>query len=325
MQRFSAGKPLTIFLLTVALFLFSIPGWSQKIITGRITDSQNNEPLAGATVHIEGTIHGDAADADGYFELKVPEQYASAVLVFRSIGYYEAEKKYDFTSGRDLGVIALSPSSIGLNEIKVLASFVNKEGDKPLVVSTISAADIETKLGNQEFPEILKSVPSVYTTRQGGGMGDARINLRGFGSENIGLLINGIPVNGMENGAVYWSNWAGLADVTQSIQVQRGLGASKLGIPSVGGTINIVTKSIDAEAGGSVYYGVGNDGYQKLGFNVSSGLMKNGWAFTLAGSHTKGDGYVRGTNFEGWSYFVNLSKRLGEAHLLSFTAFGAPQ
>lgn len=325
MQRFSAGKPLNTFLLTLCLLFASFPCWGQKIITGRITDAQSNEPLAGATVHIEGTTHGNATDADGYFKLKVPEQYTSAVLVFRSIGYYETEKKSDFASGTDLGVIALSPSSIGLNEIKVLASFVNKEGDKPLVVSTISDADIETKLGNQEFPEILKSVPSVYTTRQGGGMGDARINLRGFGSENIGLLINGIPVNGMENGAVYWSNWAGLADVTRSIQVQRGLGASKLGIPSVGGTVNIITRSIDAEAGGSVYYGVGNDGYQKIGFNVSSGLMKNGWALTLAGSHTKGDGYVRGTNFEGWSYFVNLSKRLGDAHLLSFTAFGAPQ
>jgi hypothetical protein len=36
-------------------------------------------------------------------------------------------------------------------------------------------------------------------------------------------MINGVPVNDMENGAVYWSNWAGLSDVT-SANVQRGLG-----------------------------------------------------------------------------------------------------
>ena len=60
----------------------------------------------------------------------------------------------------------------------------------------------------------------------GGGYGDGRINLRGFNSENVAVLINGIPVNDMENGRVYWSNWAGLGDVTSSMQVQRGLGAS---------------------------------------------------------------------------------------------------
>ena len=50
----------------------------------------------------------------------------------------------------------------------------------------------------------------------------------------------------MENGRVYWSNWSGLGDVTAAMQVQRGLGASKLAINSIGGTINIITKSTDA-------------------------------------------------------------------------------
>lgn len=309
----------------ICMLTLSLTVRGQKTVNGQIVDSQTNEPVIGATIVIKGTTQGTSSDSDGNFQLKLPAGQTSPTLVFRYIGYTEQSEQLSAHSPSQLGIIKLQPSSIGLNEIKVLASFVNKEGDKPLVVSTVSAADIETKLSNQEFPEILKSIPSVYATKQGGGMGDARINLRGFGSENIGLLINGIPVNGMENGAVYWSNWAGLADVTQSIQVQRGLGVSKLGVPSVGGTINIITKSIDAEAGGSVYYGMGNDGYQKMALNVSTGLMKNGWALTLAGSHTEGDGYVRGTNFKGWSYFVNLSKRINADHLLSLTAFGAPQ
>ena len=57
-----------------------------------------------------------------------------------------------------------------------------------------------------------------------------------------GMPVNGMPVNDMENGRVFWSNWAGLSDVTSAMQVQRGLGSAKLPIPSVGGTINIVTK-----------------------------------------------------------------------------------
>ena len=45
---------------------------------------------------------------------------------------------------------------------------------------------------------------------------------------NVAVMIDGIPVNDMENGWVYWSNWFGLDAVTSNIQVQRGLGASKL-------------------------------------------------------------------------------------------------
>lgn len=69
--------------------------------------------------------------------------------------------------------------------------------------------------------------------------------MRGFKSENIAVMVNGIPMNDMEWGGLYWSNWAGLSDVTRSMQTQRGLGASKVSAPSVGGSINIVTRTID--------------------------------------------------------------------------------
>lgn len=214
---------------------------------------------------------------------------------------------------------------VNVDEVIILSSFAKSITDKPIVLSTVSSKDILTKLGNQEFPEILKYTPSIYATKMGGGFGDSRVTLRGFGSENISTLINGVPVNGMENGSIYWSNWAGLADVAYRVQVQRGIGLSKLGLFSVGGTINIITKGADAQRGGWVHYGVGNDGYQKMGFSLSTGQSANGWAFTMSGSRTTGDGYVDATNFEAWSYFANLSKRINDRHSLSFTFFGAPQ
>lgn len=109
-----------------------------------------------------------------------------------------------------------------------------KDRQTPVAVSTIRASVIQEKLGNQEFPEILSTTPSIYATKQGGGFGDSRITIRGFDTQNSAVMINGIPVNDMENGAVYWSNWAGLSDVTTAIQVQRGLGSSKLAVSSVG-------------------------------------------------------------------------------------------
>lgn len=298
---------------------------AQHVISGKLLDAQKDEPLPGATIQLKGTTQGAVTDGDGHFSFKTKAE-GSQVLVFRCQGYVEQSLPVTLSKTEvRIGTVKLQPSSVGLDEIKILASFAGKKGESPIPYSTVSSEEIETRLSNQEFPEILKSTPSVYATKQGGGIGDARITLRGFDSNNIGVLINGIPVNGMENGAVYWSNWAGLADVAQSIQVQRGIGVSKLGIPSVGGTINIVTKTIDAQQGGSVFYGLGNDGYQKMSLSLSTGLMKNGWALTLAGSRTTGDGYVMGTNFEAWSYFVNVSKRINSDHLLSFTAFGAPQ
>lgn len=122
------------------------------------------------------------------------------------------------------------------------------------------------------------------------------------------MMINGVPMNDMEWGGVYWSNWAGLSDVTFSMQVQRGLGASKVAAPSVGGSINIVTNSIDVNKGGFVSYAMGNDGMNKMLFKVSTGVSKSGWAMTLLGGKTWGDGYIQGTNFEGYNSVYQCNK-----------------
>src|SRR6056297_1845743 len=311
-------------ILIVALMLISFASFGQTKVKGVLIDASTNETLIGASVVVEGTTIGTATALDGSFSITVPS--GEQKLIFSYVGYIEKIKVVDLAPGQevDLGKIALKADAIGLEEVKIVSSFA-KDRETPVAISTIKPDLIQEKLGTQEFPEILKSTPSIYATKQGGGYGDSRINLRGFDSNNIGVLINGVPVNGQENGKVYWSNWAGLSDVTQTMQVQRGLGASKLAISSVGGTINIITKTTDVKAGGSIYYGIGNDGYNKRSFTVSTGLLDNGWAVTASGSQTYGDGYVKGTNFEGWSYFLNVSKRVNDDHHLSFTAFGAPQ
>lgn len=311
-------------ILILALMLISFASFSQSTVKGILVDAQNGETLIGASVVVEGTTIGTSTSLDGSFSITVPSGNQKIILSY--VGYVEVIKDLSLTQGEDLdlGKIALEPSAIGLEEVRVVSSFA-KDRETPVAVSTIKPELIQEKLGTQEYPEILKSTPSVYVTKQGGGYGDSRINLRGFDSNNIGVLINGVPINGQENGKVYWSNWAGLSDVTQTMQVQRGLGASKLAISSVGGTINILTKTTDVKKGGNVYYGIGNDGYQKQSFTLSTGLLDNGWAVTLSGAHVFGDGYVTATNFEGWSYFLNISKRINENQSVSLTAFGAPQ
>lgn len=313
-------KKFSHFLCFVVLTCLTTFTYAQTTITGKIIDSDMNSPLPGANIIVKGTTNGATTNFDGDFTLKSDSNSGEVIISY--VGF--VSQTISFSGDTDLGTIKLMSSNVGLDEIMIIAS-VAVDRKTPVAVSTIRAEEISLKLGTQEFPEVLKSTPGVYATKSGGGYGDGRINLRGFNSENVAVMINGVPVNDMENGRVFWSNWAGLGDVTSSMQVQRGLGASKVAVPSVGGTINIISKTTDIEEGGNFYTTLANDGYKKFGVTYSTGLMSNGLAATVSASKTDGDGYVMGTQFNAVSYFVNLSKELNEKHKLSFTAFGAKQ
>ena len=315
-------KHLIQFLLVAVLLVFTSAAWAQTTVHGQLVDAETGEPLVGAAVMVEGTTQGSVTDIDGYFKQSVA---SNATLLFKYIGYKDQKKKITQKGASvELGTIKMQPDAVMLSDVTITSS-VAVARKTPVAVSTVDPVFIEEKLGSQEFPEILKSTPGIYTTKDGGGYGDAQTRIRGFKSENVAMMINGVPMNGMENQKVYWSNWAGLSDVTRSMQVQRGLGAAKVSVPAVGGSINIVTKSTEAKRGGFVSYGMGNDGYNKILFSVSSGLSKDGWAFTLLGGKTWGDGYIQGTEFEGYNWFASIAKRFNDNHQLSLTAFGAPQ
>ncbi len=316
-------KAIFSIVLSAVFSLFSLAALAQGTVKGIVVDNETNEALIGASVTVVGTTTGTVTNVDGVFSLDVKSGAQKIQISF--IGYTTKVMDVTVADGRsvDLGTVKLASDAVGINEVMVLAS-VAVARRTPVAVSAIQPQQIAEKLGTQEYPEILKSTPGVYATRQGGGFGDSRINVRGFDMTNTAVMINGVPVNDMENGWVYWSNWAGLSEVTRSMQVQRGLGASKLSIGSVGGTINIITKTTDAERGGSFYSGIGNDGFKKNSFTLSTGLNDNGLAMTISGAHTVGDGWADGTQFEGWSYFLSISKRWTN-QTLSFTAFGAPQ
>lgn len=315
-------KHLIQILLIAMLSVFSAGAWAQTTVRGQLVDAETGEPLVGAAVMVEGTTQGSTTDIDGYFKQSVA---SNATLLFKYVGYKDLKKKIaQKGASADLGAIKMEPDAVMLADVTITSS-VAVARKTPVAASTLDPVFIEEKLGTQEFPELLKATPGVYVTKDGGGFGDAQTRVRGFDSDNVAMMINGVPMNGMENQKVYWSNWSGLSDVTRSMQVQRGLGASKVSSPAVGGSINILTKSTDAKKGGFASYAMGNDGLNKILLGVSSGLSKDGWAFTLLGGKTWGDGYIQGTEFEGYTWFASVAKRFNENHQLTLTAFGAPQ
>jgi outer membrane receptor protein involved in Fe transport len=314
-------KNITKFAVVTIAMALAYTATAQTAVKGQVADAETGEPLIGVSITVTGSTQSTITDENGNFTVNVP---ANATLSFSYIGYRDIKQRITQSGAVNLGIVRMEVNAFALDDVTITSSIAIAR-KTPIALSTIDPLQIEAKLSTQEFPEILKSTPGVYATKDGGGYGDSKVNLRGFKSENIAVMINGVPMNDMEWGGVYWSNWAGLSDVTRSMQVQRGIGASKVSAPSVGGSINIVTKTIDAERGGSVSYGIGDDGYNKFLFSVSTGLTKGGWALTLLGGKTWGNGYVQGTEFEGYNYFINIAKRINDSHQLSFTAFGAPQ
>lgn len=286
-------------------------------VSGTIVDEQGL-PLVGASVTVPGTTYGTTTDINGMFVFKVDASAKNLVVSY--VGY----KDKNLAVKSRLGQIELESDATALEDI-IITQSVAVARKTPVAVSTLTQETIAERIGTMELPEVLNTTPGVYAHKQGGGFGDSEIRMRGFQQANVAVMINGVPINDMEWGGTYWSNWMGLADVTRSMQTQRGLGASKISSPSVGGSINIVTAGLEAKKGGKVFYGVGNDGMNNVGFSYSTGMSEDGWAMTMLFSQKSGDGWVQGTEFESYNYFFNLSKRLNNRHQLSFTAFGAPQ
>ncbi|KLT67250.1 TonB-dependent receptor domain-containing protein [Pedobacter sp. BMA] len=307
------------------LFAFSgIFSMAQTIIKGKVIDDVTKETLPGVSVIVKDFKAGTSTGGDGTFQLKVSGSGRATVSI-NSVGYIVKELIVNLNGAvQDLGVIPIVSSGFSMKDVNVTAG-VAVERKTPIAISTIRAEQIENKSPNAEFPEILKGMPSIYTSKAAGGFGDSRVTIRGFDMTNVAVMINGVPVNDMENATVYWSNWSGLMDVASSVQVQRGIGASKLSVPSVGGTINVVTKPTELEAGGIFKNAIGNDGFQKYTLGYNTGLMKNGLAFSMLGSYNSGNGYIDGTGFQAWTYFLSAGWKINDKHTLTFSATGAPQ
>lgn len=316
-------KKITQFLTIAVVLLCTTVAFSQSTVKGKVMDSDMNAPLPGANVVEKGTTNGTTTDFDGNFTLTTKSN--SGVIVITYVGF--GSKSIAFNGNQDLGTIKLLSDNT-LDEVVIIGSGVIDlaEGRQtPIAVSTIKAKEIQEKIGTSDITATLVNTPSVYVAGQAGGFGDSRIAVRGFGQDNTAFLLNGQPINGMEDGLMYWSNWSGMADIANAIQIQRGLGSSKLAISSVGGTVNFVTKATDKRQGGFLQTGIANDDYFKTTLGYSTGMLENGWGVTAMLTHWQGDGYNDGTFGQGQNYFVSVGYKANDNHNFNFLITGAPQ
>ena len=250
---------------------------------------------------------------------KITQNLMVALTIFSSmaiVSQTEVKESTDDLTLTELEEVVLMGSGV----IDLAADRVT-----PVAVSTIKGSEIQKKIGAQDITMTLVNTPSVYVAGQAGGYGDSRIAVRGFEQDNTAYMLNGQPINGMEDGKMYWSNWSGMNDVASTVEIQRGLGASKLAISSVGGTVNFVMNSNNVREGGFVYAGVANDDYLKTTYSYNTGKSDDGWATSFLLTHWQGDGYNEGSFGQGQTYFFSVGKEINEKHSLNFLLTGAPQ
>lgn len=307
----------------------SLSAQQTAVVTGLVTNDEGT-PLPGAQVmvihQVTGATRGTLTSGNGRYMIRNLSPRGPYRIEARHLGYGTqtftvpsldpaATLEHDFR---------LPNEAVALDALEVFSSRA-EEQQTPVAYSTVDEIQIQRQLASRDLPLVLNTKPSVYATEAGGGAGDARVNVRGFSQRNVAVMINGVPVNDMENGWVYWSNWDGVGDFTKSIQLQRGLSVVNLATPSIGGSLNLITDPTTLETDLMLKQEFGNDGFRKTTAMGSSGMIGDRFAIMGAVIRKEGDGIIPGAYTNAWAYYGAASYILNDRNRLDLFATGAPQ
>lgn len=309
-------KTTFIFLST---FLFAtLLSASSVEVTGIVRDGETQLPLEGVAVTLDSTTATTLTNSKGEF-------------VFYNVG--EGEHTFSFNMDgyvyQSLRTGITGEESISLGIIELISvqretGILNKEDFIPTI--SLADEDLAADNENQNISGILSASRDVFVSAAAFTFGPARFRIRGYDSENTYVYINGIPFNELENGRVFWSAWGGLNDVTRNRETEIGLSPTRFSYGGVGGSTALDTRASSQREQIRLTQSFSNRSYNlRTMLTWSTGMLENGWAFSLSGSHRyAGEGYAPGTFYDSWSYFLSVDKKLGENHLLNLNVFGAP-
>jgi len=314
MNRSILGALVGIIMISGALF-------GQGTISGSVTDADGNT-LPGANVVVEGTTLGAAATLSGGYTINVPD--GSYTVTASVVGYKSSSASVRVSGSNASANFTLESASVALGGVEVLADRVDNTDAIPF--NEMTKADIDFRLGGRGLPKALSTLPNVYV-ENGGGWDDENVYVRGFDDRYTSYLINGVPMNDMENGNLYFSNWSVLADVASVVQVQRGAGSVNLATPSLGGVVNFMSAPASTEPGVQVKQEAGEHQYSKTAVTLNTGLMMDGkLAMMMSASRRTADKlFATGTYSDAWSYYFNASYSVNNDNRLEFIALGSPQ
>lgn len=180
--------------------------------------------------------------------------------------------------------------------------------------------------GNQNVSSQLTAGRDPYFSAASFNFSAVRFRIRGYESEHFGTYMNGISMDNLDNGFTPFGLWGGLNDVMRNRDASWGLHNTTYTFGDIGGNTNIDARASRQRAQTSVSFAASNRNYDnRIMVTHSSGMSKKGWAYSLSGSRRWADeGYVPGTYYDAWGYFLAVDKRINSKQLLSLVAFGAP-
>ncbi|HWN19820.1 MAG TPA: TonB-dependent receptor [Gemmatimonadales bacterium] len=220
-------------------------------IVGVVRSATNDSVLPRALVSIEGRPVNIQADAEGRFRIEdVPA--GKARISARLLGYAPTKETVVVPAGGARVVeLRLQPAAVQLAELTVIGTNADLEERRarlaqiPGSVALIESAEIRrTRQAN--FKDVLGFTPGVYVQPRFGAADESQISIRGSGLRNnfhargINILVNGMPYRNTDGFTDFES--LELAN-TESIEVYKGGNALRYGGSTLGGAINLETKT----------------------------------------------------------------------------------
>ena len=237
--RMHRSRFIIVFLLTLC-FTLPIYGQGSAVISGVVLDKVTGDPLPGASVFIEGTSIGAAANDEG--EYRIPRVPAGTyVLVATYIGYQEV--KTDITvAGEDIALnIEMEFTTFEGEDIVVTAQ---AEGQMAAINQQISANTITNVVSEdkiQDIPDVnaaesVARLPGVSIIRSGGE--GQQVAVRGLSPQYNVMMVNGVRMQSTDrdNRSVDLNMIA--PNVLSGIEVTKALTAD-MDADAVGGTVNL--------------------------------------------------------------------------------------
>jgi TonB-linked SusC/RagA family outer membrane protein len=214
----------------------------QLTVTGTILD-ENNNPMPGVNISVEGTTTGTISGSKGEYILNIPGR--DAVLVFTFIGYNEMKVPVD---GRSRIDISLQPSVESLDEVIVVGYGVTRKRDITGSIASVKSQDLQNLTITDAAHALQGKAAGVQIVNQSGAPGSsASIQIRGYSSNSKTdplIIVDGLKVPNMD----YLD-----PENIESIEVLKdGASAAIYGIEAGNGVILVTTKSGGGQ--GKVFY-----------------------------------------------------------------------
>lgn len=184
-------KPSIILLLLILTMGCIFPMSAQnRTVSGKVLDTQQ-EPLAGVTIHMDGTSKGTITTVDGTFSLEIPSQ--NAILNFTYVGYLPQKIKVN-NSQKDITVY-MQEDAVMLDEAVVIGYGTQKKVNLTGAISTVSGKTLENRISHSVTNMLQGAVAGLNITTSSGVPGKSpSINVRGVTSINSSsplVLIDG--------------------------------------------------------------------------------------------------------------------------------------